>query len=77
MNRLNAGDVVRRHDLTTIHQRPVRIPDAERLVHLQFRRYAGSQIVFFDRGRSARTATLGLGGTWYELGVAGGLAFQP
>jgi type IV secretion system protein TrbE len=47
------------------------------LFALQFRRYAGSQIVFFDRGRSARTATLGLGGTWYELGVAGGLAFQP
>jgi type IV secretion/conjugal transfer VirB4 family ATPase len=47
------------------------------LFALQFRRYAGSQIVFFDKGRSARTATLGLGGTWYELGVAGGLAFQP
>jgi type IV secretion/conjugal transfer VirB4 family ATPase len=47
------------------------------LFALQFCRYAGSQIVFFDKGRSARTATLGLGGTWYELGVAGGLAFQP
>jgi peroxiredoxin len=41
VNGLNAGDIVRRHDLTTIHERPARLPDAERLVHLQFRRYAG------------------------------------
>src|SRR5712672_3020467 len=41
VNGLHAGDIVRRHDLTTIHERPVRLPDAERLVHLQFRRYAG------------------------------------
>jgi type IV secretion system protein VirB4 len=47
------------------------------LFALQFRRYPGSQIVLFDKGRSARAATLGLGGTWYELGVTGGLAFQP
>jgi type IV secretion system protein VirB4 len=47
------------------------------LLTLQFRRYPGSQVIFFDKGRSARAATLGLGGTWYELGVDGGLAFQP
>ena len=44
---------------------------------LQFRRYERSQLVIFDKGRSARAATLGLGGAWYELGVKGGLAFQP
>ncbi|WOH52949.1 conjugal transfer protein TrbE [Bradyrhizobium sp. sBnM-33] len=44
---------------------------------LQFRRYQGSQLVIFDKGRSARAATLALGGAWYELGVKGGLAFQP
>jgi type IV secretion/conjugal transfer VirB4 family ATPase len=44
---------------------------------LQFRRYQRSQLVIFDKGRSARAATLGLGGAWYELGVKGGLAFQP
>jgi type IV secretion system protein TrbE len=44
---------------------------------LQFRRYPGSQIIVFDKGRSARAATLAMGGRWYELGVNGGLAFQP
>jgi type IV secretion system protein TrbE len=29
---------------------------------LQFRRYQRSQLVIFDKGRSARAATLGLGG---------------
>lgn len=38
MIELRTGDVLIRHDLTTIHDKPVRIPDAERLVHLQFRR---------------------------------------
>ncbi|MFZ1893385.1 MAG: conjugal transfer protein TrbE, partial [Rhodoplanes sp.] len=47
------------------------------MLALQFRRYQHSQIVLFDKGRSARAATLGVGGTWYELGVDGGLAFQP
>jgi type IV secretion system protein VirB4 len=47
------------------------------MLALQFRRYAKSQIIFFDKGRSARAATHGLGGAWYQLGVKGGLAFQP
>ena len=47
------------------------------MLALQFRRYQHSQIVLFDKGRSARAATVGLGGTWYELGVDDGLAFQP
>jgi type IV secretion/conjugal transfer VirB4 family ATPase len=44
---------------------------------LQFRRYANAQVIFFDKGRSARAMTLGMRGTWYELGIKGGLAFQP
>jgi type IV secretion system protein VirB4 len=47
------------------------------ILALQSRRYASSQVIFFDKGRSARAATLGMGGAWYELGVKGGLAFQP
>jgi peroxiredoxin len=41
MPRLNVNDAIRRHELVNIHGQPVRIPDSERLVHLQFRRYAG------------------------------------
>jgi type IV secretion/conjugal transfer VirB4 family ATPase len=44
---------------------------------LQFRRYQNSQLITFDKGRSARATTIGLGGAWYELGVKGGLSFQP
>src|SRR5258705_5866988 len=47
------------------------------MLALQFRRYPGAQINFFDKGRSARAATLAVRGTWYELGIKGGLAFQP
>lgn len=39
--RLKMGDTVRRCDLVDIHGQAVRIPDAGRLTHLQFRRYAG------------------------------------
>jgi peroxiredoxin len=44
MNRMNAGDILNPHDLMTINDRPVRIPDGQRLVHLQFRRYAGCPV---------------------------------
>src|SRR5258706_4171767 len=47
------------------------------LLVLQFRRYRRSQLIIFDKGRSARAATLALSGAWYELGVKGGLSFQP
>ncbi len=47
------------------------------LLALQFRRYPDSQIYIFDKGGSARTATLGMGGTWFDLGGDGKLAFQP
>ena len=44
MTQFNAGDTVGRHDLVTIHGKPVRLPDPEHLVHLQFRRYAGCPV---------------------------------
>ena len=47
------------------------------LLALQFRRYEQAQVFIFDKGSSARCATLALGGTWYDLGLEGDLAFQP
>ena len=47
------------------------------LLALQFRRYPGAQVFIFDKGRSAKVATLGMGGRHYELGGEGGLCFQP
>ena len=47
------------------------------LLALQFRRYPDSQIYIFDKGGSARAATLGMDGTWFDLGGDGKLAFQP
>jgi type IV secretion system protein VirB4 len=47
------------------------------LLALQFRRYEQAQVFIFDKGASARCATLALGGTWYDLGLDGDLAFQP
>jgi type IV secretion/conjugal transfer VirB4 family ATPase len=50
------------------------------LIALQFRRYAGSQIIMFDMGFSARVPVLAMGGSHYALGAHGdevGLAFQP
>jgi peroxiredoxin len=44
MTQFTAGDAVRRHDLVTIHGKPVRIPDPDLLVHLQFRRYSGCPV---------------------------------
>lgn len=47
------------------------------LMALQFRRYAGSRIVWFDKGRSSRAAVLALGGTFYDLSLDSGIGFQP
>jgi type IV secretion/conjugal transfer VirB4 family ATPase len=47
------------------------------LIALQFRRYAGAQIYVFDKGFSARTAVLAMGGEHHALGSSGSLAFQP
>jgi type IV secretion system protein TrbE len=50
-------------------------------VALQFRRYPGSQLYLFDMGRSARAATLAMGGAHHGLGLGGDagetIAFQP
>jgi type IV secretion system protein VirB4 len=51
------------------------------LIALQFRRYPGSQVYIFDKGWSARAATLGMGGAHHALGLPShdepALAFQP
>jgi type IV secretion system protein VirB4 len=47
------------------------------ILALQFRRYPNAQLINFDKGRSARAVTTALGGAWYQLGVKGGLSFQP
>jgi len=41
MTRLKIGDVIQKRELANIHCDPVRLADADRLIHLQFRRYAG------------------------------------
>ncbi|WP_031555654.1 conjugal transfer protein TrbE [Parvularcula oceani] len=45
------------------------------LIALQFMRYEGAQVFIFDRGNSARAATLAMGGAHYRLGEDQG--FQP
>ncbi|WP_419914664.1 conjugal transfer protein TrbE [Hoeflea sp.] len=47
------------------------------LLTLQFRRYAGSQVFIFDKGKSARASTLAMGGSCFDLALDGGLSFQP
>lgn len=50
-------------------------------IALQFRRYGGSRIVYFDMGRSARAAILAMGGSHHALGTGeeegDPLSFQP
>jgi peroxiredoxin len=42
--RLNPGDRIEARKLTDIARRPVAMPDSEKLIHLQFRRFAGCPI---------------------------------
>ncbi len=44
MTQLHTGDLLNPHDLTTISGEPTPVPDSGRLVHLQFRRYAGCPV---------------------------------
>jgi peroxiredoxin len=44
MTEVNVGNLLRHRELLTIHGEPVQVPEPERLVHLQFRRYAGCPI---------------------------------
>ncbi|MCG8596683.1 MAG: conjugal transfer protein TrbE [Kiloniellales bacterium] len=47
------------------------------LMAMQFRRYQAAQVYVFDKGASARAATLAMGGDFYDLGEDAELAFQP
>ncbi|GAB5458310.1 MAG: conjugal transfer protein TrbE [Henriciella sp.] len=47
------------------------------LMGMQFQRYNGARVFIFDKGRSARAAMLAMGGADYDLGLEGGLSFQP
>jgi len=47
------------------------------LLALQWRRYEGAQVFLFDKGRSARAATLAMGGVHVDLGGAAAPALQP
>ncbi|MFC3077842.1 conjugal transfer protein TrbE [Phenylobacterium terrae] len=44
---------------------------------LQWFRYPGARVVFFDKGRSARAATLAAGGIWRALEPGAPFALQP
>jgi len=44
MPKIELGGVVTARELSDIHDKPVRIPDPERVMHLQFRRFAGCPI---------------------------------
>jgi type IV secretion system protein VirB4 len=44
---------------------------------LQWFRYPGARVVFFDKGRSARAATLSAGGVWRALEPGAPFALQP
>lgn len=47
------------------------------LMALQFQKYEGAQVFIFDKGRSARAATLAMDGAHHDLGVSEALSFQP
>ncbi len=44
---------------------------------LQWFRYPGARVVFLDKGRSARAATLACGGAWRALEPGADIALQP
>ena len=44
MPKIEVGDVITARELSDIHDKPVRVPDPEQQVHLQFRRFAGCPI---------------------------------
>jgi type IV secretion system protein TrbE len=46
-------------------------------IAVQFLRYPGAQIFIFDKGRSAETMTLGVGGKFYDVAGASNLTLQP
>lgn len=46
-------------------------------IALQWLRYPGARVVAFDKGRSARAATLAVGGRWRALQPGGAFTLQP
>ena len=44
---------------------------------MQWFRYPDARVVFLDKGRSARAATLAVGGSWRSLDTEGDLPLQP
>ncbi|KCZ48494.1 conjugal transfer protein TrbE [Hyphomonas sp. CY54-11-8] len=47
------------------------------LIAMQWRRYPDAQVFIFDKGRSARAATLAMGGAHIDLGGASSPSLQP
>ena len=47
------------------------------LIAMQWRRYDGAQVFIFDKGRSARAATLAMGGRHIDLAETGAPSLQP
>lgn len=47
------------------------------LMALQFQKYKNAQVFIFDKGRSARAATIAMGGAHHDLGSSDELSFQP
>ena len=47
------------------------------LIAMQWRRYESAQVFIFDKGRSARAATLAMGGAHIELGGSAQPSLQP
>jgi type IV secretion/conjugal transfer VirB4 family ATPase len=47
------------------------------LLAMQWKRYAGARVFIFDKGRSARAATLAMGGSHVDLGSADRPSLQP
>ncbi|WP_300381204.1 conjugal transfer protein TrbE [Henriciella sp.] len=47
------------------------------LIAMQWKRYEGAQVFLFDKGRSARAATLAMGGVHVDLGGAQAPRLQP
>jgi type IV secretion system protein TrbE len=47
------------------------------LIAMQWRRYEGAQVFIFDKGRSARAATLAMAGAHIELGGSAQPSLQP
>lgn len=47
------------------------------LMAMQFQKYENAQVFIFDKGRSARAATLAMEGAHHDLGNSDALSFQP